>query len=291
MKQQKSFEEGNEKGILYLVPTPIGNLEDITFRAISTLKDVDWIAAEDTRNTKKLCNYFDIQTPLISYHEHNKEKSGKHIIQLLEEGKKVAIVSDAGMPAISDPGFDIVSWALEKDFKVISLPGANAALTALTASGLPPQPFYFYGFLNRKKKDRIIELEKMKYIKDTIIFYEAPHRLKETIETILEVFGDRKIVLARELTKKFEEYIRGTLRDAIDWIEENEVRGEFCIIVEGAMEEEQKEESFWENLSLNEHVQTYINDGYSTKEAIKKVAVDRNLSKREVYREFHTKEE
>jgi len=291
MKQQKSFEEGYEKGILYLVPTPIGNLEDITFRAISTLKDVDWIAAEDTRNTKKLCNYFDIQTPLISYHEHNKEKSGKHIIQLLEEGKKVAIVSDAGMPAISDPGFDIVSWALEKDFKVISLPGANAALTALTASGLPPQPFYFYGFLNRKKKDRIIELEKMKYIKDTIVFYEAPHRLKDTIETILEVFGDRKIVLARELTKKYEEYIRGTLRDIIGWIDENEVRGEFCIIVEGTMEEEQKEECFWENLSLNEHVQTYINQGYSTKEAIKKVAAERNLSKRDVYREFHTKEE
>jgi len=291
MRQQKSYVEETFYGKLYLVPTPIGNLEDMTFRAIKMLKEVDWIAAEDTRNTKKLCHYFDIQTPLLSYHEHNKEKSGEHIIQLLVDGKNVAIVSDAGMPAISDPGYEIVRDAIAHGISVISIPGANAALTALTASGIVPQPFYFYGFLKRKRKEKMEELQQLVYVKDTIIFYEAPHRMKETLNAIYEVFGDRNIVLARELTKKYEEYIRGKTSDILQWIEDHEVRGEFCIVVEGSKIDEVPKEPYWNTLSVIEHVQKYIEEGFSSKEAIKKVALERKIPKRDVYQQFHIDEE
>lgn len=229
MQQQKSFNNEEEKGILYLVPTPIGNLEDISFRAIRMMKEADFIAAEDTRNTKKLCNYFEIETPVISYHEHNKESSGQKIIEKLKIGQKIALVSDAGMPTISDPGYELVVSAVAEQLTVVPLPGANAAMTALIASGIQTQPFYFYGFLERQKKNKKKELQELSRLSSTIILYESPHRLKETLKLMIEHMGDRKIVLCRELTKKYEEFIRGTITEAIAWAENDEVRGEFCL--------------------------------------------------------------
>lgn len=274
---------------LYLVATPIGNLEDMTMRAMRILKEVDVIAAEDTRNTKKLCNYFDISTPLISYHEHNQEQGGEKILQFLREGKSVALVSDAGMPCISDPGADIVKKAIAENFAVVPIPGANAALSALIASGLSPQPFYFFGFLNRNKKDRKKQLENLAKRQETIIFYEAPHRLKDTLKNIEETLGNRKIVLARELTKKFEEFLRGTVEEAIQWANDNDVRGEFCIVIEGTQKtEEEEKEAYWENLSIVEHVNLLMEEKEITsKEAIKEVAKLRGIPKREVYQEYH----
>jgi 16S rRNA (cytidine1402-2'-O)-methyltransferase len=289
MWQQKSFENENQKGILYLVPTPIGNLEDMSFRAIRLLKEADFIAAEDTRNTKKLCNYFEIKTPLVSYHEHNKESSGIKLLEKLKEGVKIALVSDAGMPTISDPGYELVAAALTEGLTVVPLPGANAALTALIASGLPCQPFYFYGFLNRQKKEKKKELETLKKQTATIIFYESPHRLKETLTLLEAVLGDRRIVLCRELTKKYEEFIRGTITEAIDWANQEEIRGEFCLIVEGADEDAAEDETgWWVDLTIEEHVNHYIStQGISSKEAIKLTAKDRGLQKRDVYQAFH----
>lgn len=258
MWQQKSFENEQEKGILYLIPTPIGNLEDMSFRAVRLLKECDYIAAEDTRNTRKLCNHFGIKTPIISYHEHNRRTSGDKLIHLLKEGKKVSLVSDAGMPTISDPGFELVEACIAEKIAVVPLPGANAALTALIASGLPTQPFYFYGFLDRRKKEKKEELEQLKSQKGTIIFYESPYRLKETLALIEEVFGGRRVVLCRELTKMYEEFIRGTIKEARSWAEENEPRGEFCIIVEGAGEHEEGEEPWWHSLTVIEHVDHYV---------------------------------
>ena len=287
MWQQKSFQM-NERGILYLVPTPIGNLEDMTFRAIRILKEADFIAAEDTRQTKKLCNYFEIETPVMSYHEHNKEVSGRKILDMLEQGKTVALVSDAGMPCISDPGYDIVVQAVDQQYSVVPLPGPNAALTALIASGLETKHFYFYGFLQRHKKERKAELEKLRYIPNTMMFYEAPHRLGETLISMKDVLGNRNVVLCRELTKKFEEFIRGSLEEVIHWAKENEVRGEFCVLVEGSTEEEPDEEMWWEALTVEGHVEYYIEEkGLSSKEAIKIVAKDRNMSKRDVYQAYH----
>ena len=202
MWQQKSFDQEHLKGILYLVPTPIGNLEDMSFRAIRILKEADYIAAEDTRNSKKLTSYFEIDTPLMSYHEHNKESSGWKIINLLKEGAKIALISDAGLPTISDPGSELVAEAIEEQLTVVPLPGANAALTALIASGLPTKNFYFFGFLDRQKKEKRKQLEELKNIPTTTILYEAPHRLKETLLLIHEVMGDRKIALCRELDQE-----------------------------------------------------------------------------------------
>lgn len=289
MKSQKSSQ--HEQGsCLYLVATPIGNLEDMTVRALRILKEVDVIAAEDTRNTKKLCNYFDIQTPLISYHEHNIEVGGEKLLTYLREGKSIALVSDAGLPCISDPGADIVVKAIEEDFAVVPIPGANAALTALIASGLTPQPFYFFGFLNRNKKERRAQLDKLAKRQETLVFYEAPHRLKETLKDLELVLGDRKITLARELTKKFEEFLRGTVTEAIEWSQQNEIRGEFCIVLEGNLESESVEEevAYWTNFTLEQHVTYLIEESQlSSKDAIKEVAKLRNLPKREVYQAYH----
>ncbi|MGK4153484.1 16S rRNA (cytidine(1402)-2'-O)-methyltransferase [Kurthia gibsonii] len=278
-----------EKGpCLYLVATPIGNLEDITMRAIRILKEADYIAAEDTRNTKKLCNYFEIDTPLISYHDHNQEVGGEKLLQLLRDGKTIALVSDAGLPAISDPGADIAMKAIQEDFAVVPLPGANAAITALIASGLPTQPFYFHGFLSRYKKERREGLETLRNKQETILFYEAPHRLKEMLKDVQLVLGNRQIVLARELTKKFEEFIRGTVEEALEWANTNEVRGEFVVIIEGTQEKIVEEAATWEALSIKEHVQQLIDEqAMSSKEAIKEVSKLRKLSKREVYQEYH----
>ncbi|WP_163102934.1 16S rRNA (cytidine(1402)-2'-O)-methyltransferase [Peribacillus alkalitolerans] len=289
MSQQKSFaNEGNE-AVLYLVPTPIGNLEDMSFRAIRILKEAHVIAAEDTRNTKKLCNYYEIDTPIISYHEHNKQISGQNIVERIQSGQTIALVSDAGMPTISDPGYELVREAIEVGIPVIPLPGANAALTALIASGIAPQPFYFYGFLGRSSKEKKKELEELKYINSTIIFYESPHRLKETLKHMGQIFGNRSIVLCRELTKKFEEFIRGSIEDAIHWAEESEIRGEFCLIIEGSKESAPLEENdWWQELSISQHVQFYIEEkGVTNKEAIKLTAKDRDLNKRDVYHAYH----
>lgn len=288
MKSQKSSQ--HETGsCLYLVATPIGNLEDMTVRALRILKEVDVIAAEDTRNTKKLCNYFEINTPLVSYHEHNLEYGGEKLLTYLRNGKSVALVSDAGLPCISDPGADIVEKALAEDFAVVPVPGANAALTALIASGLIPQPFYFFGFLNRNKKERRLQLEKLAKREETILFYEAPHRLKEALKDLNLILGNRRVVLARELTKKFEEFLRGTIEEAIEWVESNEIRGEFVIVVEGNTSGEiEEEENTWGSMTIVEHINYIIEEtNVSSKEAIKEVAKLRGLPKRDVYNEFH----
>ncbi|MGD6960533.1 16S rRNA (cytidine(1402)-2'-O)-methyltransferase [Rossellomorea aquimaris] len=288
MNQQKSFHD-SEKGSLYLVPTPIGNLEDMTFRAIRMMKEAAVIAAEDTRNTKKLCNYFEIDTPIISYHEHNKETSGQKLIERMERGELVALVSDAGMPSISDPGYELVKEAINHEIAVIPLPGANAAITALIASGLAPQPFYFYGFLHRGKKDKRAELDTLKTLEDTFILYESPHRLKETLKELYGALGNRQIVVCRELTKKFEEFIRGSLEEVMEWANDGEVRGEFCLLIEGAGPLEKEEEDvWWSNYSLLDHVQHYMNEkNMTSKEAIKQVSKERSLPKREVYQAYH----
>lgn len=290
MKSQKSKMHENSS-CLYLVATPIGNLEDMTVRALRILKEVDVIAAEDTRNTKKLCNYFEIETPLFSYHEHNLEYGGEKILGYLRDGKTVALVSDAGLPCISDPGADIVVKAIAEDFAVVPLPGANAALTALIASGLAPQPFYFYGFLNRNKKERRQQLEKLKNREETILFYEAPHRLKETLKDMELVLGNRKLVLARELTKKFEEFLRGTIEEAIVWTNENEIRGEFCVVLEGNAEPEEEDtnSNYWMEMTLEDHVDYIIEEKQlNSKDAIKEVSKLRNLPKRDVYNAYHS---
>ncbi|MBG9453954.1 16S rRNA methyltransferase [Lysinibacillus sphaericus] len=290
MKSQKSTMH-DHTGCLYLVGTPIGNLEDMSVRALRILKEADIIAAEDTRNTKKLCNYFDIATPLISYHEHNIEVGGEKLLAFLREGKTVALVSDAGLPCISDPGADIVEKAIEQDFPVVPVPGPNAAISALIASGLTPQPFFFYGFLNRGKKERRQQLEQLKKRQETILFYEAPHRLKETLKDMELILGNRRIVLARELTKKFEEFLRGTLAEAVEWSQTEEIRGEFCIVLEGNenAEEENDEQAYWMTMSIVEHVDYIIDQtGVTSKEAIKEVAKLRQVAKREIYNEYHS---
>lgn len=293
--QTQSSHAFEHSAALYLVATPIGNLEDMTFRAIRVLKEADWIAAEDTRNTKKLCHYFEIETPLLSYHAHNEEAGGVKIIHLLKEGKSVALVSDAGMPCISDPGDDLVKKVLEAGFAVIPVPGANAALTALIASGITAQPFTFYGFLPRGKKERAAFLEGLLSRSETSIFYEAPHRLKEVLKAMQTTLGDeRRIVLARELTKKFEEFIRGTVQEVIDWSETNEIRGEFCIVVEGTSTETveaNKAAEWWEEVDVKRHVETLmVQQDISSKQAIKEVAQARQLNKRDVYAAYHLEE-
>jgi 16S rRNA (cytidine1402-2'-O)-methyltransferase len=293
MQQQKSFERENEKGMLYLVPTPIGNLEDMTFRAIRILKEADLIAAEDTRNTKKLCNYFEIETPVTSYHEHNKESSGHKLIEKIKDGAKIALVSDAGMPTISDPGSELVVEAINEGIAVVPLPGANAALTALIASGLQPQPFYYYGFLQRSKKEKRKELEVLSKQSATIVLYESPHRLKETLSLMLEGLGDRQIVLCRELTKRYEEFIRGSISETLAWAEAEEIRGEFVLVIEGASADALvgDEIHWWESLNLNEHVEHYIaNEQMNSKDAIKQTAKDRGIQKRDVYQAYHIEE-
>lgn len=295
---QSSYFLKSGQGCLYLVPTPIGNLQDITFRALEVLKKVDYIAAEDTRHTKKLLHYYQIEKRLVSYHEHNKEKRGEIILSDVQDGKQIALVTDAGMPGISDPGEDIVRLAMAKHISVISLPGANAALTALIASGLSSTPFTFYGFLPRNKKKREEELYRLRYSPYTLILYEAPHRLRQTIASIHTVLGDRQGALVRELSKKHEEYIRGSLSYLLSWSEQTEIRGEFCLVIEGNQNREEVEQAqeaqadvlWWQELSLEEHVQFYIQQEYTNKEAIKSVAKERSLPKREVYQAFHLKE-
>ncbi|MFD1021130.1 16S rRNA (cytidine(1402)-2'-O)-methyltransferase [Thalassobacillus hwangdonensis] len=288
MKIQKSYAGDTDYGTLYIVPTPIGNLEDMTFRAVRLLKEADVIAAEDTRNTKKLLNHFDIQNELISYHEHNKQAREDALLNRLEKGESIAVVSDAGMPGVSDPGFELVKAAVGRDIPVVVLPGANAALCALVGSGLQTDTFHFHGFLPRKKKEREAELVELKKIRSTIIFYESPHRLKEMLKALHEVFGDRSVALSRELTKKYEEFIRGSMTEVREWAEEQEIRGEFCVIVEGTEEDQVDDVLWWSALSVIDHVTHYIeSEDMSSKDAIKAVATERKLPKREVYQAYH----
>lgn len=288
MMIQKSFANETE-GAIILVPTPIGNLEDITYRALNTLKNATVIAAEDTRNTRKLLNYFEITTPLTSYHEYTKKEKIEKLIKEAESGAQIAVVSDAGMPAISDPGIDIVKAALECNIKVIVLPGANAALSALVGSGLSTDEFYFYGFLPRKKKEKVEVLERLRSVPATLLFYESPFRVKETLNVLHETLGNRNVSLARELTKRFEEYIRGTMVEVLTWIETNELKGEFVIVVEGASENETDAVGkWWTAIDIKEHVEHYIDvKGLTSKEAIKQTAMDRGMPKREVYQKYH----
>src|SRR5690625_1267692 len=289
MYVQTSYEK-NEKGTLYIVPTPIGNLEDITFRALNTLKEVDLIAAEDTRHTQKLLNHFEIKSKLISYHEHNRMSRMEQLLRRLEQGEQIALVSDAGMPAISDPGYELVKEVIEREINVIVLPGANAALCALVGSGLPTSEFLFYGFLPRKKQEKEAELARLKGLQATIILYESPHRVKETLRTIQKQLGNRQIVIAREITKIYEQFIRGNVEKVLKWAEENVVKGECCIVIEGSSDTEVADTSWWEMLSIAEHVKAYEEkEGLSNKEAMKRVALDRNIARREVYHHIHVK--
>ena len=275
-------------GKIYLVATPIGNLEDITLRAIRVLKEVDLIAAEDTRHTLKLLNHLEIKKPLISYYKQNEKIKSNILIEKALKGENIAVVSDAGTPGISDPGEEIVKEAIKNGIEIISIPGACAAINALIASGLNTKNFMFVGFLSVNKKEKKEKLEQIKKINSTLIFYEAPHKLINTLESIKEVLGNRNIVLARELTKIHEEYKRGKISEILEMIENP--KGEFVIIVEGSDETESEEEQkMLNNLSLEEHFEYYKNKNYDKKEIIKKIAKDRNTNKNEIYQYFLNK--
>ncbi|WP_026486386.1 16S rRNA (cytidine(1402)-2'-O)-methyltransferase [Caldanaerobius polysaccharolyticus] len=267
-------------GILYLCPTPIGNMEDITLRTLNVLKTVDVIAAEDTRHTIKLLNHYGISKPLISYHEHNEKSRSQEIIKTLKNGKSVALVSDAGMPLISDPGQELVKLAIDEGIKVVPLPGPSAALTALIASGIATRRFCFEGFLPENKKERQKILEELKSERRTIIIYESPHHLAKTLRDLFSSLGNRKITVARELTKIHEEFFHADLRSALEHFSQ-EVKGEFVLVLDGNQEPAQEN---WNNLSILDHINLYMSSGMSKMEAIKNVARDRNMPKSEVYK-------
>lgn len=277
-----------EAGKLYLVTTPIGNLSDLSDRAKKVLAEVDFVAAEDTRNSAKLLAIFGIKKPLVSYYEHNKRERGEIICERIAEGESCALVTDAGMPGISDPGEDIVKLCAERGIPVTAVPGPCAAMTALTLSGLPTGRFAFEGFLSTNKGERRKHLEELKTDRHTLIFYEAPHKLKATLADLYEAFGDRKISLCRELTKLNEEICRTTLGEAIKLYTEREPRGEYVLIIEGAGEAEASENAFWAEMTLEEHVEYYTGQGKSKMDAIKACAKDRGLPKNEVYKAVNT---
>ncbi|MHC5218594.1 16S rRNA (cytidine(1402)-2'-O)-methyltransferase [Enterococcus sp. LJL128] len=284
MQKQKSYGE-TAKGKLYLVPTPIGNLEDMSFRCIRCLKEAAVIASEDTRNTKKLLMHFEIETPQISFHEHNYKERIPKLLERLLSGETIAQVSDAGMPSISDPGHELVLACIEAAIDVIPLPGASAGITALIASGITPQPFTFYGFLPRKAKEQKTELEKIKNLFSTQIFYESPYRVLATLKNMKEIYGGtRKGVLCRELTKLHEEFLRGSLDELIDYLEEHTIKGECCLIIAGSDGEEAAAD-FPE--SLKEHIDGLIASGLTSKEAIKEAAKVRGIKKQEAYKVYH----
>lgn len=274
-------------GTLYLCATPIGNLDDMTFRVLDTLKQVDFIAAEDTRNSIKLLNHFDIHTEMTSYHEYNKYDKAQYLIEQMQQGKDVALITDAGTPAISDPGEVLVAECHKAGVHVTSLPGPAACITALTLSGLSTRRFCFEGFLpssdDKKARKRI--LEDLKTESRTIILYEAPHHLRAVLDDLYEALGDRKVSICRELTKKFEEVNVTTLAQAIAFYKENEPRGEYVLVLEGKSLEEQEEEKrrSWKEMSIEDHMKYYEDEGFSHKDAMKKVAADRGVGKREIY--------
>ncbi|NLC19402.1 MAG: 16S rRNA (cytidine(1402)-2'-O)-methyltransferase [Clostridiales bacterium] len=272
-------------GILYLCSTPIGNLEDISFRAIKTLKEVDLIAAEDTRHSIKLLNYYGIKTPMTSYHEFNKIEKAKYLIQKLLDGQNIALITDAGTPGISDPGEELVKQAHQAGIMVTAVPGACAAISALILSGLSTRRFCFEAFLPEDKKERARILEELKNESRTIVLYEAPHRLKKTLKELLQTLGDRRITIIKELTKRHETIWQTKLSEAVDCYEENEPKGEYVLVLDGISlkELQEKEQKEWHELSLEEHMSIYQEQGLDKKEAMKAVAKDRGLSKREIY--------
>ena len=281
-----------QPGILYLCATPIGNLEDITYRVLRTLKEVDLIAAEDTRNSIKLLNHFDIHTPMTSYHEFNKIEKAHQLVEKLQQGQNIALITDAGTPGISDPGEELVRIAMDAGIAVTSLPGAAACITALTMSGQATRRFAFEAFLPRDKKERLQVLEELKHETRTIVLYSAPHHLLKTLEELHEVLGNRGISVCRELTKKYEEVQKTTLEDVISYYKDNEPRGEYVLVVEGKalreVEAEAREQ--WESVSLEDHMAIYTGQGFPKKEAMKLVAKDRGMTKRDVYQALLTEE-
>ena len=273
-------------GKLYLVPTPIGNLKDITLRALEVLENVDLIAAEDTRQSLKLLSHFNIRKTLISYHQHNEQGRSQNIIDQIKEGKNIAIISDAGSPGISDPGSVIVLKCIEQGIEFVVLPGATAITTALVYSGLDTTKFIFRGFLPRENKDRKPIIDDLINRSETLIFYEAPHRLLNTLEFLYENLGNRKISMCRELTKLYEEIIRLTLEEAVEYYKQNSPRGEYVLVIEGKSKEaiDKDARAKWDSLTIEEHIKRYMDDGISKKDAMKKVAKDRDMPKSEIYK-------
>lgn len=266
---------------LYLVPTPIGNLEDMTYRSINILNTVEVIFSEDTRVTLQLLNHFDIKKKLIALHDHNEDSEKEKVLEYLKNGKSIAIVTDRGTPIISDPGYKTVKYVTDNGYNVVGLPGANAFVPALITSGIEPSPFMFYGFLNSKDSKRKAELDKLKFFKYTIIFYEAPHRIKKTMEEILEIFGDRQVSLSREISKRFESIYRGNISDLLPTLDN--IKGEFVIVVSPYKEDNSNNNE----LSVIDNVKLYIENGMEVMDAIKRVAMERNIPKNEIYREYH----
>lgn len=280
INRQKSFQ--NEEPTLYIVATPIGNLQELTPRAIEILENVDLIAAEDTRTTGKLLQYFGIKTNCIAHHLHNEKESAKGIIKLLEEGKNIALLSDAGYPLVSDPGQELVSQVIKQGYNVVPISGSNAAINALVASGICAQPYLFYGFLEASESKRVKSLTELKDFPYTIIFYEAPHRIKKMLTSCLEVLGNRNICLARELTKKYEEFLRGTIQEVLEVVDE--LKGEMVVIIEPS----NKEKDVIPISTLKQQIDQYVENGLSSNEAIKKVAKEQGVSKNYLYKEYHT---
>lgn len=276
---QKSYSQENN---LYLIPTPIGNLDDITVRSLNLLKEVDIVLCEDTRVTGSLLSKYGIKKKLISCHEYNEDKVKYEVVELLKEGKKIGLVTDQGSPIISDPGFNVVNEVIKNNLSVIGLPGATAFVPALISSGIFPSKFLFYGFLNAKDAKQVQELKTLQYFPYTLIFYEAPHRIKNTLNNMYQVFGDRKICLARELSKLYEEYIRGTISEVVEQVDS--IKGEIVLIVEGNTQKVD-----YNDLDILQHVNLYIEDGLTEKDAIKKVAKERNVAKSIIYKEYHTR--
>ena len=272
---QKSYDDSPT---LYLIPTPIGNMEDLTYRTVETLKFVDVLFCEDTRETGKLLKYLDISKKMISNHEHNEVNNHEKLLEYLEKGMNVGLVSDRGTPVISDPGYELARFAIESGYNVVGLPGANALIPALIMSGISPKPFTFYGFLNSKSSKRINELNELRTWNSTLIFYEAPHRVNEMLLDMLNCLGNRRISISREITKKYEEVYRGTIKEIID--QNIEFKGELVIVVEGYTSKHEY------NMSLIDHINMYIDEGKSSKDAIKLVAKDRDMKKSEVYDEY-----
>lgn len=275
-------------GKLYLCATPIGNLEDITYRVVRTLNEVDLIGAEDTRNSIKLLNHFDIKTPMTSYHEFNKYDKAKQLVEMMKEGKNIAIITDAGTPGISDPGEEVVRQCFEAGIQVTSLPGPAACITALTMSGQKTRRFCFEAFLPKDKKEKVAVLEELKNETRTIIIYEAPHRLARTLKELRETLGNRQLTLCRELTKKYEEADKTTIDRAIEKYNEKEPKGEYVLVIEGKSQEEIQEENKqkWESMTIEEHMEYYISQGNDKKSAMKLVAKDRGVSKRDIYNQL-----
>lgn len=272
-------------GTLYLVATPIGNLGDISERAVLTLKEADLIAAEDTRNSIKILNHFGIKTPMTAYHEHNKFDKAKYLVSELLSGKNIALVTDAGTPGISDPGEVLVRECIDNGINVTSLPGCCALISALILSGLPTRRFCFEAFLPADKKERTAILEELRTETRTVIIYEAPHHLLKTLKDLYDSMGDRKIGVCRELTKKFEEVRHTTLKQALEYYEENEPKGEYVLVIEGEDRSKLvlKDQKRWNDISISEHMKMYLDDGEDKKEAMRKVAIDRGISRRDVY--------